>query len=514
MNSRLQILAHNEESAEVVVLRAENLTYRHRDGARLFEDVSLELAAGRHTVLVGTSGCGKTTLLRCLAGKLPPGSGTVNVSGRIAVIHQDLRLVGESTALQNVLHGALGSTGLVPSLCGFRDTDRRRATELLARVGLAERAGLLVKRLSGGERQRVAIARALMQSPSILLADEPVTGLDDMNAHAVMRLLRELAAEQNVAVLSVLHNRQLARQYGDRTVELGGGCLTCLNEMPQCYENVCDGPGSCALVQLPLPSGTGRSFTRYQTPLVLTVIGAILASATWLFTDIRWDSALPSLATFIGGMFPGSWPEVAELPWGLIAGALLETLHIALVATLLGALIALPCSVLAARNIGNRHVARMTRAVLTICRTIPALIWALVFVASFGLGPAAGVAALTTYTIGYLAKFFYESLENIDPRPLSALKEIGASSLQTFYHAVLPLARPALVSSGLFMLEYNVRSASVLGIVGAGGIGFLLREFLDYRAFPSVLACIVVMLVVVLVIEHLSGRYRKTMVAE
>jgi len=163
---------------------------------------------------------------------------------------------------------------------------------------------------------------------------------------------------------------------------------------------------------------------------------------------------------------------------------------------------------------GNRFVSSLTRSLLNGIRTIPAIVWALLCVAALGLGPLAGVCALTAYSTGYLTKFFYEAFENVDPKPVSALKEIGASSSSAFIHAVWPAAKPALLTSVLFTAEYNVRSASILGIVGAGGIGFYIKEYIDYRFFPAMTAALVMILVVVLILDAASGIIRRHLVKE
>jgi phosphonate transport system permease protein len=125
-----------------------------------------------------------------------------------------------------------------------------------------------------------------------------------------------------------------------------------------------------------------------------------------------------------------------------------------------------------------------------------------------GLGPFAGVLALVAYSIGYLTKFFYEAFEAVDPGPPDALREIGASGLQRFLHAVWPAGKPAILSSCLFMFEYNVRAASVLGIVGAGGIGQELKTSVEWANWHVVGVILLMLGAVVLVLDAISGRIR------
>ena len=168
----------------------------------------------------------------------------------------------------------------------------------------------------------------------------------------------------------------------------------------------------------------------------------------------------------------------------------------------------MPLSALAAKNVGPRVICQITRFILNAVRTVPSIIWALLFVAAVGLGPLAGILALVAYSIGYLSKFFYEAFELVDPAPPQALKEIGANGLQRFRFAVWPQAVAAVLSSGLFMFEYNIRAASILGIVDAGGIGFYLKQYIDYRFFPAVTAGLLMILVLVLAFDWLSSKIR------
>jgi len=181
----------------------------------------------------------------------------------------------------------------------------------------------------------------------------------------------------------------------------------------------------------------------------------------------------------------------------------------AVVATTLGIVLSVPPALLAANTLAPRWVVTATRSLLSGVRVVPSLVWALFCVAALGFGPLAGIVALTLYSVGYLTKFFSESIESVDDAAPGALREIGAGPLQRFVHAIVPAAAPLLASNAMFMLEYNVRSASVLGIVDAGGIGWHLKQFLDYRDFPGAIACLLLVLGVVLVLDAASGRVRR-----
>ncbi len=217
------------------VLAAERVT-RSFGGARprgVFE-IDLALRGGEFVALLGASGAGKTTLLRLLAGLEAPQAGRLLRGGRerarprrgdttVGLVFQRPQLIGRVSVLDNVLAGRLGHLprwrGLVKR---FGPIDERVAFEVLAKVGLLDRAAERCDRLSGGEQQRIAIARALAQQPLALLADEPVASLDPANSARVLGTLRALA-DDGLAVLCSLHQPELARRYADRVVALMDG---------------------------------------------------------------------------------------------------------------------------------------------------------------------------------------------------------------------------------------------------------------------------------------------------
>ena len=203
-------------------------------GPRLVLDgVDLEVRRGEMVAILGANGSGKSTILRCVVGLVEPDAGTVRLHGRptsaarreAAMIFQQIHLVRRLSALDNVCCGALGRLATSRSLVRmlFPAEVREEAMACLQRVGLADRAAERASRLSGGQQQRVAIARALCQRASVLLADEPVSALDPAAADSVLRLLRDLAHDDGLAVATVLHQPELARLYADRVVGVLGG---------------------------------------------------------------------------------------------------------------------------------------------------------------------------------------------------------------------------------------------------------------------------------------------------
>ena len=216
------------------------LTKRYPDGKLALADFNLNIEAGELVVVLGGNGGGKTTLLRCISRTLSPTAGEIwlndtnlaALSGErlrqarlpLAMIWQQASLVRRRTVLSNVASGALGRySGPWTALGGLPAVERRAAYDYLSAVGLVALAGQRAGTLSGGQAQRVAIARALAQQPQVLLADEPVASLDPEAADDIMRLLRRLATQEQLAVLCVLHQVELAYSYADRVVGIRDG---------------------------------------------------------------------------------------------------------------------------------------------------------------------------------------------------------------------------------------------------------------------------------------------------
>jgi phosphonate transport system permease protein len=210
------------------------------------------------------------------------------------------------------------------------------------------------------------------------------------------------------------------------------------------------------------------------------------------------------LGRFLADFFP---PDLSVLRQ--TGAALIETVEIAVLATFFAILISLIIGLGAAQTIAPSWMVLSMRMLLNVIRTIPSLIWAVIAVAAMGANPLAGVAALTLYSTGYLGKFFSEAFESVDMKVARSLKGIGADSIQAFQFGVWPHAKPLIWSHCIWMLEYNIRSASIIGYVGAGGLGLQLhayQEFHQWDRFATVLFCI---LIVVTLLDLLSERVRR-----
>ena len=194
-----------------------------RGGRRLIERLDLNLIGGTVLAVVGPSGCGKSSLLAVLAGWLPPASGQVAISperpAAVALLPQELGLAAPDSALTNAASGALPRRPFWRYPFGPTTADRLEARALLEQLGIANKAELPVRGLSGGERQRCAVARTLLARPPVLLFDEPVSQLDDANAHTTLALIREQARRLGTVVVTALHQRHLVNGFADQVLE-------------------------------------------------------------------------------------------------------------------------------------------------------------------------------------------------------------------------------------------------------------------------------------------------------
>lgn len=240
---------------------------------------------------------------------------------------------------------------------------------------------------------------------------------------------------------------------------------------------------------------------------VAVVLLLVLALADLGFGEgAKLGRGLRNLAVFSADLVP---PDVGGDTVWTLAKSLAETVEMAFAGTVLGAALGLPLAVLAAKPLAGRLVSRVTRVLLAFLRTVPSLLWALVFVILFGLGPVAGVLGLAAYTLGYVGKLYYEALEGVDPDVLEAFRATGATRLQLVRQAALPEAANALVSHLLYAFEYNVRASSILGFVGAGGIGFYLMRYISLFEYRRLTTALLLLLGVVVAIDGVSRLIRR-----
>lgn len=251
------------------------------------------------------------------------------------------------------------------------------------------------------------------------------------------------------------------------------------------------------------------------------IILALLLSAWMVLASLvddwgRLEGGMANLSTFFQeSMWPPNWSVLEAQSYPVCEHdveffcsvgylGMIETLKIAFVATILGFIGALCLSSFAAKNLMPMYIALPFRILLSATRSLPSLIWAIIFVIVIGFGPLAGVLAMTFYTVGYLGKLQYETFEGMPSDSLEVSKAMGLSHPATFTSVVIPETGNHLLSQLMFMFEYNVRHGTVIGIVGAGGIGYYINTYLKFLQYDKVLALLILIFIVVVVIDLLS----------
>ena len=213
---------------------------------------------------------------------------------------------------------------------------------------------------------------------------------------------------------------------------------------------------------------------------------------------------VPFMADFISRMFP---PDLAHLR--LLGGATIETVQIAVWGTLIAVVLSLPLALLGARNTTPHPlVFHATRLFLNALRAINELVFALIFVAAVGLGPFAGVLAIALHATGMLAKFCAEEIEGVDRGPVEAMQATGAGRLQVILFAMIPQALPAFVSYSIYRFDVSIRAATILGLVGAGGLGFSLIKTMKLFKYHETATCILVIFLLVFVSDWICAKVR------
>ncbi len=239
---------------------------------------------------------------------------------------------------------------------------------------------------------------------------------------------------------------------------------------------------------------------------LILVVAVVIYS--WALQGLKLDFALlteslPYITDFISRLFPPDWTVL-----DIAIERLLETIQMSIWGTTMGAILSLPIAIASARNVSPVWLQVIANFLQNAVRSVPSIILGLIFVAATGLGAPAGTLALSIYTIGYLGKFYQEAIESVDSRSIESLRVIGASRLQIAQYGILPQILPLSLGYTLWMFEYNIRAASVLGVVGAGGIGFELVSYIKGFEYTKATTMLLVLLVVVTIIDALSSELR------
>ena len=237
----------------------------------------------------------------------------------------------------------------------------------------------------------------------------------------------------------------------------------------------------------------------------LLVVCAAALTITGFFDAARFAEGIPALAQLFSEMIP---PDFSR--WQHWLRPLLDTLARSIAGTILAVILSLPLALLAAPNTTPfPALGYVARLLLSFLRSVPELILGIIFVAAVGFGALPGVLALALHSVGMVGKFYAEAIEHVDPRPLEAARAAGATRVQVITHAVLPQVLPQMADITIYRWEYHFRASTVLGIVGAGGIGFELIAALRLISYDQVAAILITILACVVVVDSLGAALRK-----
>jgi len=213
---------------------------------------------------------------------------------------------------------------------------------------------------------------------------------------------------------------------------------------------------------------------------------------------------------FVGNLFP---PDLSIVP--KLIKPILQTFQIAIIATFIAIIAMIPLAFLAAKNINhNKYLCQFFKTLLGVLRGIPPLLYALLFVSFLGLGPLAGILAIAFHVVGALGRFYSESIEAMDMNPIQAMKMDGANKLQLFYYGIIYGTMEHLIGYSLYFFEYAIRTSTILGLVGAGGIGVILIENIHLFKYQRTFTILLIIIGIIIVVDKISSYYRHKLIKD
>lgn len=450
------------------------------DSRNILSIERLEVFKNDRVLLSGPSGSGKTTLLKIIEGSIQCKEAHFFKKCSVAMIYQDFRLIENRSVLDNVLCGSLihlGGGGLF-----FPDSYVHKAKSFIQEVGLSHLEKQNVSHLSGGQKQRVAIARALMREPEILLLDEAFNQLDRQNSEKIFQKIIELQKRLGFGLILTQHDGKIPESVFNQHIQL---------EAKQ------------------IPAEKVR--TKLLPYSIVLILVGILSTLSLNIEGFIVDNFFKAVSEVLKSFIPSMTLLMQGLQGGVPLNVFIETFSMALWGTVGGLFISIPLSFLSSHLFVPKWLLIPFRFGLMFLRTIPSIIWALIFVAGVGLGVLSGIIALVFYSVGYLGKLNYEAFEEMDTQTYTALKKLGATSFQAFWYAIQPSTYKILIRNFLFMLEYNFRGATLLGVVGAGGVGQMLMYYIEWRQFQKAGIVILLIFVGVIVLDLFSKKMRDSL---
>lgn len=256
-----------------------------------------------------------------------------------------------------------------------------------------------------------------------------------------------------------------------------------------------------------LSNGKEVNPPKSKTPIIIAGVLFFVMVSVYItdFSIITLIKRGKQFFVILKGMIPPNF-EYAKV----VMKPLLDTIKMSILGSVIGSLIAIPFAILASNNINKSKILLIIiRFILSITRTLPTLVIALIATYIFDIGTFAGTIAITIFTFGIVVKMIYEQIETVDMGPFEAMEAVGATKLEAFSTSIIPQILPSYFSICLYSFEINVRYAAILGYVGAGGIGLILNECLGWRQYDKVGMILVILFITVVLIEYLSKKIRE-----
>ena len=536
------------------MINFKNVYKTYPNGFTALKGIDLQIEQGEFVAIIGLSGAGKSTILRCINRMHDVTKGELTVDGinvstlkgkelrryrrNVGMIFQSFNLVTRSTAIKNVLTANVPDMNFFKVLLGIFSKDQKmRALESLDKVGILDKAYTRCDQLSGGQQQRVALARTLNQNPKIILADEPVASLDPITAKQVMEDFVRINKEYKISILLNIHHVDLALKYCDRVIGVRAGEIVFDGPASTITQDQIDfvyngakaptmGDGEYAMDNENVVLYKETFFDKIFKPEIITlanghtvrrrksrtpfIVAGLVLAIVWALYMTEFDpmeiiNRFSKMLDLMKKLFKPNWEFFPK-----VVSPLLDTIKMSVLGTVVGCAIALPVAILASSNINpSVPVVSFFRFVLALIRTLPTLVIALVCALIFSLGTFSGTVAIAIFTFGIVAKMLYESIETIDMGPFEAMEALGANKFQAFWSACVPQILPVYLSHSLYCFEMNVRASAILGYVGAGGLGITINERIGWRDYESLGMVLLTLFVVVACIEFFSAYLRK-----
>jgi phosphonate transport system permease protein len=259
------------------------------------------------------------------------------------------------------------------------------------------------------------------------------------------------------------------------------------------------------------PLASGRLRIGLQGTVTTLLILLVVAWA-WDGTKVSLGELItsaPNMWDLITRMFPPKWEFFTN--YDRVIAPTIVTMQLAVTGTVLAVILAFPISFLAARNLSHPVLYQSVRVVLNVIRSIPELVWALLFVSAVGLGPFAGTLALVMGSVGSLSKIFAETIEAVNPKPIEAMDAVGATATQRIAFAVIPQSIVNMSSYALLTWEHNIRASFIVGAVGGGGLGFEITTELNLFQYREFAVHVIIIIVLVTIADRISALIRRLM---